>query len=220
MPEHRGARLPRPALMLVTDSARLHDRRLDDVVREAVLGGANIVQLREKHLATPSLIELGSRVKEAIASGALFFVNGDVDAAIKLRADGIHLPEDAPAAAEIRARVGDRMLISRAVHSMEGAAGAERSGVDLLLVGTVFATASKPGVHPLSIAALRAICEATRIPVIAIGGITHGNAADALTAGAAGVAVIGAIFDAASPCAAAAELAVAISGGVGQPAKR
>jgi thiamine-phosphate pyrophosphorylase len=209
-----GARpaLPRPALVLVTDSARRPDggARIDRIVGEAVLGGVNIVQLREKHLATAQLIDLGRGVREAIDGRALFFVNGDIDAAVALDADGVHLPEDGPAIADVRARVGERMLISRAVHSVDAALQAEHEGADLLQLGTIFATASKPGVQPLGIEGVHSVCAAVRLPVIAIGGISAANASAVLAAGAAGVATIGAIFDAEDPRAAAAALAVAM----------
>lgn len=122
-------------------------------------------------------------------------MNTDIDAAIASDADGVHLPEGAGAIAAARAHAGASMLISRAVHSVEAARAAEREGADVVQAGTLFPTASKPGVATLGVDGLRAICEAVRIPVIAIGGITAQNAASAIGAGAAGIAVIGAIFD-------------------------
>jgi thiamine-phosphate pyrophosphorylase len=209
-----GARaaLPRPALVLVTDSARRPEggARIDRIVREAVLGGVNIVQLREKHLSRAQLVDLGRRVRGAIGGRALFFVNGDIEAAIALRADGVHLPEDGTAIPDARARVGEHMLISRAVHGVDAAVRAEREGADLLQLGTIFETASKPGVPPLGVEGMRAVCAAVQVPVIAIGGISAANAAAVLAAGAAGVAAIGAIFDAEDPRAAAGGLAAAL----------
>src|SRR5581483_1424740 len=108
---------------------------------------------------------------------ALFFVNGDVEAAIALRADGIHLPEDAGPIAEVRARIGDEMLISRAVHSVDAAIAAEREGANIVQLGTIFETQSKPGVQPLGVDGLREACARVNLPVIAIGGITTRNAA-------------------------------------------
>ncbi len=204
----------RPSLVLVTDSGRLRGRALEDVVRDAVAGGAHVVQLREKSLSHDALVELGVRVRDAIAGRALFFVNGDVDAAIALRADGVHLPEDGAAIAEVRARVGPNVLISRAVHSVEAAVRAESDGADMVQLGTVFETASKPGRAPIGIEGVRAVCAAVRIPVIAIGGIAAGNAGDVIAAGASGVAVIGAIFDGDEPSAAAVALRAAIDAAV------
>lgn len=215
----RRASFPAPALVLVTDSSRRPphvdtggEAWLDDVVREAVLGGVNVVQLREKSLPHGELIALGLHVRDAIAGRALLFVNGDIEAALALGADGVHLPEDGPDIAAVRARAGEALLISRAVHSAGAAARAEASGADIAQFGTVFETASKPGASAAGLDALREVCAAVRIPVVAIGGIAAGNAASVLHAGAAGIAVIGAIFDASGPRAAAASLREAIDG--------
>jgi thiamine-phosphate pyrophosphorylase len=122
----------------------------------------------------------------------------------------VHLPEDGPAIADVRPHVGDRVLISRAVHSVEAAVRAERDGADIVQLGTVFETPSKPGRAAIGVDGVRAVCAALRVPVIAIGGISAANAGGVLRAGAAGVAVIGAIFDADDPRAAAASLHAAI----------
>jgi thiamine-phosphate pyrophosphorylase len=95
------------------------------------------------------------------------------------------------------------------VHSVEAAVAAEREGVDMLVLGTVYASASHRGGDTIGLAGVRAVCDAVRLPVIAIGGITTENAADVLRAGARGVAVVGAIFDADDARRAAAELCAA-----------
>jgi thiamine-phosphate pyrophosphorylase len=206
--------------MLVTDSSRRHGRSpegeewIDDVVREAALGGVNAVQLREKQLTGGRLIQLGLHINDVITDRAMLFVNGNIDAAMTLGAAGLHLPEDGPSVADARDRLGDGVLISRAAHGVDAAVRAEADGADVVQAGTVFETASKQGATLLGIDGLRAICDAVRVPVIAIGGITGTNAADVMAAGAAGVAVIGAIFDARDPRAAAAELHRAVVAGM------
>ncbi len=200
-----------PRLVLVTDSARLRGRPLADVVRAAIDGGVTAVQLRDKSASHDDIMRNAARVRDAVAGRAQIFVNTDVDAAIAVGADGVHLPEDGPAIVDVRANIGQSMLISRAVHSVEAAVRAEREGADIVQVGTLFATASKPGAPTLGPQGLRAICDAVGIPVIAIGGITPHNAAATLAAGAAGIAVIGAIFDAADPAEAARALRAAIA---------
>jgi thiamine-phosphate pyrophosphorylase len=214
--ERRRAVLTVPALELVTDTTRrpktetTGEAWIDDIVRDAVLGGVSIVQLREKQLPRGDLIALGLHVRDAIAGRALFFVNGSVDVALTLDADGIHLPEDGPAVGAVRDSVGEKMLISRAVHSIDAAVRAERAGADIVQAGTVFETASKPGAVLIGIDGLRAICEAVSLPVIAIGGITALTAGEALRAGAKGDAVIGATADAPQPREAAASLRHAV----------
>jgi thiamine-phosphate diphosphorylase len=205
----KRAKIPYPVLMLVTDrqraAGRAHDGEegLDDIARDAALNGVNVVQLREKDLDTARLVAVGLHVKAAITDRALLFVNGDLEAARTLRADGVHLPERGPSVAEVRALLGEHVLVSTAVHDLTGALAAERAGADLLVLGTAFETISKPGITPLGPEGVREVCAAVQVPVIAIGGITAANAGDVMRAGAAGVAVIGAIMDAADPRAAA-----------------
>ena len=214
----RRVELPRPAFVLITDSRRRHDRCVegeewvDDIVREAVFGGVNVVQLREKHLPRGELIALGLHVRDAIARRALFFVNGDIHAAVALAADGVHLPEGGLSIEDARRLAGDDMLISRAVHSVDAAIRAQDDGADLIQLGTVFETGSKPHAHPIGLEGVREVCNAVFTPVIAIGGINHRNAPEVMRAGAAGVAAIGAIFDADDPRRAAVELRNAVSG--------
>jgi thiamine-phosphate pyrophosphorylase len=209
----RRARLARrlPALMLVTDGARLRERALADVVRDAVSGGVNMVQLREKHLERPALLRTGAEVREAVTGRALFFVNGDIEVARALRAEGLHLPSYGATIRDARRRLGDEIIISLAVHSVEAAVRGEAEGADLLVLGTVFDTTSHPGVATIGLAGLRETANAVGIPVIGIGGVTTDNAADVIRAGAAGVAVISAIFDAPDARRAASLLRAAIA---------
>jgi thiamine-phosphate pyrophosphorylase len=199
-----------PAVVLITDSARLRGRAMVDVVGDAVEGGVNIVQVREKHLATAELTELAASVRARIGDRALLFVNGDVDAALASGADGVHLPERGMSVVTARARAGD-LLVSRAVHSLQAAMNAQGRGADLVQVGTVFPTASKPEGRVAGLDLVFTVAARMRIPVIAVGGITPANASTVLSAGAAGVAVIGAIMDAASPRDAAAVLRAAVT---------
>jgi len=202
-----SGRRAEPALVLVTDSTRLRGRDLATVVGEAMVGGVNVVQLRERELPHDALVVLGRRVRDAIAGRALLFVNGDVAAAMRIGADGVHFPESF---------AGDTtttgaLLVSRAVHSVEAAVEAQRAGADLIQLGTVFETRSHPGVPALGVEGVREVCARVATPVIAIGGITAANAAAVMRAGAAGVAVIGAILDADDARAAAAELRAALA---------
>lgn len=204
------AQLPRPALVLVTDAAHMRGRAIEDVVSDAVLAGVNVVQLREKTCTHTALLGLGARVRDAIAGRALFSVNSDIDSAFVLRADCMHLPEGHASIDAARARLGSDALICCAVHSADAAQRAEQDGADIVQVGTVFPSQSHPGGPTLGLDGLRAICEAVSLPVVAIGGITASNAASVIDAGAAGVAVIGAILDPADTRLAAAELRRAI----------
>jgi thiamine-phosphate pyrophosphorylase len=213
--QNERVRFSRPVLMLVTDRLRIADRprggseELDDIAREASLGGVDIVQLREKDVSTPDLIRIGLHVRDAIGGRARLFVNADLAAAGTLAANGAHLPTGGPTV-EAREMLGERIVVSVAAHNVEEARRAERDGADMLVAGTVFSSASHPGGELLGLDGLRSICAAVDIPVLGIGGVTADNAASVMQTGAAGVAVIGAIFDAPDPRSAARDLRRAI----------
>lgn len=200
-----GASLPRPCLMLVTD------RRLaggeDALVRaagEAVTGGVNVVQLREKDLDHDRLCMLGQRLRDVIRGRALLFVNSAADVAIEMGADGVHLPEDVLG-------VDTPLFVGRSVHSVEAAERAEGEGVDHLVAGPVFETRSHEGAPAMGVELIRRICEAVRLPVLGIGGVDYERVVEVMRAGAVGVAVISAILAASSPREAAVRLREALS---------
>jgi thiamine-phosphate pyrophosphorylase len=155
--------------------------------RWAVTAGATVVQLRIKGAETEELVRRGRGLREL---GVTFVVNDDVEAAIELRADGVHLGQ-ADRGAERARRTG--LLLGRSASTLEQALAAD---ADYLGVGPVWETPSKDDADPaIGIAGLRRICAAVSIPVVAIGGIDATNAAECIAAGAAGVAVIRAASD-------------------------
>src|SRR6185295_11235243 len=124
-------------------------------------------QLREKGRPHRVVGVMAARVRDAISDGTLFFVNGDIEAAVALGADGLHLPEGCGTIAEARERLASGVLLSRAVHSLEAAVRGEQEGTDILQLGTVFETASKPGRRSIGLDGVRAVCRAVRVPLIA-----------------------------------------------------
>lgn len=184
-------KLPMPALMLVTD---LHlaggDDALVHAVSEAVVGGVNVVQLREKDLDDAALCSLAARIRDVVAGRAKLLINGRIDVAETTQADGVHLSEIAPTLASRP----NAALVGRSVHSLEAAQRAEAEGVDYVVFGPIFDTASHSGSAPTGVEALAEVGRAVRLPVIAIGGITVERVGDVMNAGAAGIAVISAIL--------------------------
>jgi thiamine-phosphate pyrophosphorylase len=164
-----------------------------EAARVAVAGGATVVQLRQKGASTEELIEAGRPFRELPAT---FVVNDDVEAAIRLGADGVHLGREDPGAE--RALEAGLLLGLSAAAVAEAKAG-EGAGAAYVGAGPVWATPSKPDADlPIGLEGLREICAAVEIPVVAIGGIDVSNAADCIRAGAAGVAVIRAAGNAAA----------------------
>jgi thiamine-phosphate diphosphorylase len=153
----------------------------------AVRAGATVVQLRRKGASTGELVECGVGLR---ALGVTVVVNDDVEAAIALEADGVHLGQGDAGAERARAA---GLLLGRSVVTPEQARAAD---ADYLGAGPVWETPSKHDADPaIGLDGLRAVCEAAAVPVVAIGGVDAGNAADCIRAGAAGVAVIRAAAD-------------------------
>ncbi len=191
--------LPEPCLCLVTDRRLVPDGDLPSRIAQAVAGGVNLVQLREKDLAGGDLLVLASEIQDALSGSAPLIVNERVDVARSAGASGVQLGEAALPPAHARRVLGDGPIIGRSVHSVAGAIRAERDGADFLLVGTVFASASHPGEEPSGPDLIARVTSRCSIPVIGIGGINTGNAAEVVEAGASGVAVISAILAAPDP---------------------
>jgi thiamine-phosphate pyrophosphorylase len=173
---------------------RLHALVEDiEAARVAVAGGATVVQLRRKGATTDELVQAGRPFREL---GATFVVNDDIDAALLVEADGVHLGRDDEGAE--RAREAG-ILLGLSASSVEEAREAERGRADYIGAGPVWATPSKADADPpIGLEGLREICVAVDVPVVAIGGVDVTNAADCIRAGAAGVAVIRAVRDAAA----------------------
>ena len=158
-----------------------------DAARRAVAAGATVVQLRVKDLSTEELVERGRGIGEL---GVTFVVNDDVDAAVALRADGVHLGQSDSGADRAR-ETG--LLLGISVSTLDEAV---RADADYLGAGPVWATPSKLDAEPpIGLHGLRAICSAVSVPVVAIGGIDAGNAGACIAAGAAGVATVRAAAD-------------------------
>jgi thiamine-phosphate pyrophosphorylase len=153
--------------------------------RAAVEGGATVVQLRLKGAATEEVIATGAAFRELDAT---FVVNDDVQAAIALGADGIHLGRDDPGA-ETALAAG--LILGTSAASVDEAKAGEALGAGYIGAGPVWETPTKPDADPpIGLGGLAEICEAVSVPVIAIGGIDATNAAECVAAGAYGVAVV------------------------------
>ncbi len=157
-----------------------------DTARQAVAAGATVVQLRMK-APTAEIVARGHGFRDLAAT---FVVNDDVEAAIALGADGVHLGQSDEGADAARAA---GLLLGRSASTLEQALAAD---ADYLGVGPVWETSSKEDADPaIGLEGLRAICAAVGVPVVAIGGIDASNAGGCMHAGAAGVAVIRAATD-------------------------
>jgi thiamine-phosphate pyrophosphorylase len=167
-----------------------------ETARIAVEGGATVVQWRLKDVPRVDVVERGRATRSLCARhGVPFVVNDDVEAALMLGADGVHLGRDDEGADT--AKQHGLLLGLSAATTVEARAADGRA--DYIGAGPVWATPSKPDADPpIGVDGLRALCDAVSTPVVAIGGVDASNAADCIRAGAAGVAVIRAARDAAA----------------------
>ena len=197
-------------LYAVTDRYWLNGRTLTDVVRESLEGGVTMLQLREKTLEEPAFLQEARELQALCRSYHVpFIVNDNVDIALAMDADGVHVGQSDMEALDVRAKLGPDKIIGVSAQTVEQALLAEKHGADYLGVGAVFPTGSKADAEEVSFDTLKAICQAVSIPVVAIGGIRRGNVARLAGSGICGVAVISAVYGAADIRAASQELKAA-----------
>ena len=202
--------LPRPCLCLVTDRSVVERGSLVSRVAQAVDGGVDLVQLREKDLPGGDLLRLAQELQQVIEGRAALVINERIDVAMAAGARGVQLGEEAVPVNLARGMLGRDYIIGRSVHSAEGASLAQSQGADFLVAGTMYASSTHPGAEPTGTSLVRSITEVCSLPVLGIGGITAHNLGDVLAAGASGVAVITGILAAADPGKAAQDMRQAL----------
>ena len=194
-------------LYAVTDRHWLNGRTLVDVVKESLDGGVTMIQLREKSLDEGKFLEEAKELQALCRERHVpFIVNDNVDIALAMDADGVHVGQSDMEALDVRRKLGPDKIIGVSAQTVEQALLAEKHGADYLGVGAVFPTGSKDDADDVSYDTLQAICRAVSIPVVAIGGISLGNVSQLSGSGICGIAVISAIYAAKDVKAAAADL--------------
>jgi thiamine-phosphate pyrophosphorylase len=195
------------SLYLVTDPALVARRSLAEVVGAAVAGGVTMVQLRDKDAGDVELVALARELRAALPRAVRLIVNDRIAVALAAGADGVHVGwTDAPSPAA-RAALGPDAIIGLSASNDEEVAGIDPALVDYVGLGPFAATATKPDAGPpLGAARFAELRRQIKLPTVAIAGIGAAHAADAIAAGADGVAVVSAICAAADPQAAAREL--------------
>lgn len=182
-------------LYAVTDRAWVGDQTLYQQVESALKGGVTCVQLREKELDEEAFLKEAFELHDLCKKyNVPFFINDNVDIAIRCHAEGIHVGQDDMAAAQVRQRVGDGVMIGVSAHTVQEALDAVAHGADYLGVGAVFATHTKTDVSKMPRQTLLDICNAVDVPVVAIGGIHKENILQLKGTGVDGVALVSAIF--------------------------
>lgn len=204
-----------PGLYALTDPELLPEAVLAERVTQAILGGARIVQFRDKTADAPTLRRRAGMVLDACrAHGALCIINDDAALAAELDADGVHLGRDDDEPTRAREIVGPDRLIGVSCYDRPALArAAVAAGADYVAFGSIWPSLSKPGAVRASLALLGEAAHALPVPVVAIGGITRDNAAATVAAGAHCVAVIRDLFGGPDPRTAAQVLSAACERG-------
>ena len=182
-------------LYAVTDRTWVKDTTLMDQVKEALEGGITFLQLREKHLSKEEFIKEAREMKELSKKYKVpFVINDNIEAALAVDADGVHIGQDDMSVEEARKLLGEDKIIGVSAHNVEEAIKAQKGGADYLGVGAVCATSTKKDANVVSKEEIKKICHTVEIPVVAIGGIKKENIKTLEETDVDGVAVVSAIF--------------------------
>lgn len=181
-------------LYAVTDQMWAGETPFLEQVRQSLAGGVTILQVREKDLPQEEFIALGKELQNLCREFQVpFIINDDLEVALDLGADGIHIGQDDLPVAQVKAAIGNKIL-GVSAQTVEQALAAQADGADYLGVGAVFSTSTKLDAADVNYDTLKAICQAVDIPVIAIGGIKGENICQLAGSGICGVAVVSAIY--------------------------
>lgn len=188
-------------LYAVTDQSWLKDgETLLDVVKEVLKNGATFLQIREKDLGEADFEIEAKKLQDICKEYHVpYVVNDNVEIAIKIGADGVHVGQSDIKGRDIRALIGSDKILGISAGTVEEAIAAEQAGADYIGVGAVFGTSTKKNARNMTIDRLKEIVEAVDIPVVAIGGINASNMSELAGSKVDGVAVVSAIFAAEHP---------------------
>ena len=182
-------------LYAVTDRTWVEDTTLMNQVKEALEGGITFLQLREKHLSKEEFIKEAREMKELSKKYKVpFVINDNIEVALAVDADGVHIGQDDMSVEEARKLLGEDKIIGVSAHNVEEAIKAQKGGADYLGVGAVCATSTKKDANVVSKEEIKKICHTVEIPVVAIGGIKKENIKTLEETDVDGVAVVSAIF--------------------------
>ena len=185
-------------LYAVTDRSWVGTQALYEQVEAALRGGVTCVQLREKELNDTDFLAEAKELKILCARyGVPLIINDNVELALKVDADGVHVGQEDMDARDVRGLIGPAKILGVTAKTIEQAQKAQLAGADYLGSGAVFGSTTKPNAKPMSRELLQTICASVSIPVVAIGGIHRGNIASLAGTGIRGAAVVSGIFAAA-----------------------
>ena len=182
------------ALYLITDRTT-SSLNLTEITQRAVRAGIKTIQLREKNMTKKELYKEALSIRKfTLKHRATFIINDYVDIALAVNADGVHLGQEDMPIREARKLLGENKIIGISTHSLKQAVDAQRAGADYIGFGPIFKTTTKDAGSPKGIESLIEIKKHIKIPVVAIGGITAGNASLVFETGADAAAAVSGIL--------------------------
>ena len=184
-------------LYLCTDRKLMSTNTLEEAVEQAILGGCSLIQLREKQSSSREFFEMAKRIKAITDRYRVpLIINDRIDIALAADAAGVHLGQEDIPAKEARRIMGEEKVIGVSARTVELARKAVEDGADYLGVGAMFATSTKGNAKVIGKEKLKEIRAAVSIPIVAIGGINHSNAAQLVDIGINGLAVVSSVIGA------------------------
>lgn len=182
-------------LYAVTDRKWVGKQTLQEQIEESFKGGVTLLQVREKDLPKESFIKEALEIKKLCEKyGVPLIINDDVEVALKVDADGVHVGQSDMIASNVRKLIGKDKILGVSAATVEEAKSAEEMGADYLGVGAAFGTSTKKDAKAIDHKIFKEISSAVSIPVVAIGGINKENIKELKGTGIDGVALVSAIF--------------------------
>ena len=201
-------------LYVIADTRAIGRRSINRMVKRAILGGASVIQLRDKETPDTKLVKIAKTLlKITRANRVPLIINDRVQVAKRSKADGVHLGQEDASFKEARRLLGKSAIIGRSTHNQAQAVLAVKEGFDYIGVGPVFKTPTKPNYGPVGLKLVRFASKNIKIPFVAIGGIDERNIDKVVKAGAQSVAVVRAVMASLDPKKAAGKLIKKMGGG-------
>lgn len=182
-------------LYVIIDTEKLGQKDEVDAASQVILGGASIIQLRDKRYDKNKLFTIAQKIKDlCYKSGSLFIVNDYLDIALAVNADGLHIGQEDLPLPVVRRLLPIDKLVGVSTHTLAEAQRAEIEGADYIALGSIFPSQTKKDAKVVGLECLRQVRQEISIPIVAIGGIDKENIAEVITAGANAIAVISAVI--------------------------
>lgn len=184
-------------LYAITDRALSKGRSQEEVIRSAILGGADVIQLRDNEASARAMYQEALTLRDLTRTMNIpFIINNRVDVAMAVNADGVHIGQDDLPASAARRLLGPDKIIGFSTHSIEEARAALDEQIDYLGIGPIFPTETKKTHAPVGVSLISQVKVFARVPIVAIGGIKEENISQVFRAGADIAAVISAVVSA------------------------